>query len=338
MSTSRRITHVVRSDAFAGVERYICDTVTELAARGWDVSVVGGDPSAMRGALPAQIRVEPADTTARVSRALRSLGHVDLVHAHMTAAELGVAPLKGRAFDALVSTRHFTGSRGTSLGGRATAGYISRRLDRQIAISQYVADHIETPSTVLHHGVPRSVRTPTERSRTVVLLQRLQPEKDTATAVRAWAHSELASEGWQMRVYGTGAEQSQLRALASDLGVAESVTFHGFTSDPRGVLASAGLLLATAPAEPFGLSVVEAMAERTPVIAADGGAHRETLGPDAVYFTPGNAAEAGSLLRAWAKSPNRLPYGQLLQERHGELFTIQAHVDRLENLYREVLR
>ena len=41
----------------------------------------------------------------------------------------------------------------------------------------------------------------------------------------------------------------------------------GFVDDPTQLLAQTGVLLAPAPDEPFGLTVVEAMARATPVIA-----------------------------------------------------------------------
>lgn len=330
----RRVTHVVRSHGFAGVERYVCDTVAELARRGWDATVIGGDPELMRAALPEQVGFLPASSTTEVARALWACGPVGVLHTHMTAAEAAALPFKGVRFERWVTTCHFARPRGRSAPGRAVSPLIRRRVDVQVAISRFVADAIDGPSVVIHNGVPSSVQPPLERDRTVVMMQRLEAEKDTATGLRAWALSGLAEAGWRMRIFGRGAELGALERAASDLGVAGSVTFEGFVADPRRALAEAGILLATAPAEPFGLSVVEAMAEAAPVVAADGGAHPETLGSLGVLFSPGDADSAASALRMLATDADeRQRIGLMLRARHGELFTVGRHVTRLESTY-----
>jgi glycosyltransferase involved in cell wall biosynthesis len=335
VTTARRTAvHVVRSDSFAGVERYICDTVTELDRRGWGVTVVGGDPAQMRSLLPASVAVCPAVTTLGAARALWSLGGVDIVHTHMTAAEAAAATLPPQRYGRWVTTRHFASTRGASLLGRAASPLVRSRVDQQVSISQYVADAIGEPSVVIHNGVPRSIQPVSDRHRTVVMMQRLQPEKDTSTGIHAWALSKLAADGWRLQIFGRGDERDQLETLASSLGVAESVSFEGFQPEPRRLLSTAGMVLATAPTEPFGLSVVEAMAEGAPIVAADGGAHRETLGNTAVLFAPGDAAEAGRALRSVAlDSAARHSLGSQLRARYEERFTVEGHVDQLEAVY-----
>ena len=45
------VVHVVVTDAFAGVERYVCQVANGLAARGHRVEVVGGEPARMAAEL-----------------------------------------------------------------------------------------------------------------------------------------------------------------------------------------------------------------------------------------------------------------------------------------------
>ena len=326
-----RVTHVVATSAFAGVERYVCDAVSELHDRGWSVEVLGGDPSAMQRYLPDGVTHLPCSTAADVVRTLWRRP-TDLVHAHMTAAEAAAAPLKGLRFGRLVSTRHFPQARGSSALGRLARPLIERRLDAQIAISQFVASAIDGQSILVPNGVPSSRRAPQPRDRTVVVMQRLEAEKDTALALRAYASAGLAEDGWALRICGRGAQEQALRTLAGGLGI--EVDFAGFITDPRPVLATAGIVLATAPAEPFGLAVVEAMAEAAPVVASDGGAHPETLGPASRLFPVGDVAAAAAALRTLASDRvGAETYGHTLQQRQRSLFTIERHVDRLEDVY-----
>lgn len=327
------VVHAVRSDAFAGVERYIVDVASELYPRGWRVTVIGGDPRRMRVELPAGVQHVPARTTLDVLRQLHRVTDADIIHAHMTAAEVPAAVLKGRA--RLVVTRHFAARRGRSLLGRLARSFVARRVDVQIAISHFVAEHVDGPSTVIHSGVRSAADpTPVDRAPIVLMLQRLEPEKDTATAIHAWAKSRLAEQGWQLLIHGRGSEQGMLETLASTLGVSHSVIFAGYTEDPYAALARASILLATTPAEGFGLTVVEGMAAGTPVVASSSGAHQETLGGLGVYFAAGDrAACAEALLTLSADDAGRASLGALLQNRQQALFSVGVHVDALEQLY-----
>src|SRR4051794_40469300 len=108
MAPKLRVTHVVRSDAFAGVERYICGAATELAARGHEVCVIGGATSRMRQELGGSVSHVPAARIYLVARALvGDGGSRDIVHVHMTAAELAALAASPLSPASIVSTRHF---------------------------------------------------------------------------------------------------------------------------------------------------------------------------------------------------------------------------------------
>jgi len=255
----------------------------------------------------------------------------------MTAAELAAA-LRTRAVGGrLVVTRHFAAPRGDSLPGRLAARLIERRMDLQIATSRFVAESTASKSVVLHNGV-RVSDDRAARGRVVVMLQRLEREKDTATAIRAWAFTELGQSGWRLVVHGSGSEERSLHRLCSAVGVRDTVDLAGFTDDPRTALRGAEIMLTTAVADSFGLAVVEAMSEGTPVVATNAGAHPETLGADGAFFEVGDAEGcAAALTRLAASDCKRRATGDRLRERQRELFTIDAHIDRLEALYSEQL-
>jgi glycosyltransferase involved in cell wall biosynthesis len=330
------IAHVVRSDAFAGVERYVCVVSNALADRGHRVAVVGGDPERMRHELRETVEHAPASSTPRVFRALAAKGRLAIVHAHMTAAE--TAALAARPWNRapVVSTRHFPDRRGRRIPA-ALSGLIRRRLAKQIAISRFVAGGIGEPSVLLPNGVPH--RSPAAlESPTVLMMQRLEPEKEPELGLRAWARSGLAAQGWQLAIAGDGRLMSSVRSLAAELDVGDSVQLLGSVTDTDSVLGSASIFLAPAPAEPFGLAVVEAMARGIPVVAAEGGAHLETLGASGFLFPPGDVAGAAECLIALAEDRSaRLAEGERLRRRQQQLFSLDRHVDALEDLYASAL-
>src|SRR5436190_13872100 len=240
------VVHVVTTDKFAGVERYVCNTAAELARRGWDVTVIGGDARHMPSALGRDVAWLPGATLLESLRSLLKIGRRDICHAHMTFGEavaMVAAPLHRSA---MVSTRHFAARRGSNPLGRIVAPLISASLDRQIAVTDFVAKNIERPpETVIRNGIPSLPRLWQASCRVVLVLQRLEREKDTFTALRAWRESGMFEESWSLRVVGDGAERAALESWVATEGV-RGVIFAGWTSDVEGELARAGMLLAPA--------------------------------------------------------------------------------------------
>ena len=125
--------------------------------------------------------------------------------------------------------------------------------------------------------------------------------------------------------------------LVDRMGCRESVEFAGQVADTDGLLRAAAILLAPAPAEPFGLSVVEAMSHGLAVVAASGGAHVETVGEAGLLFPPGEVVAAADALRLLAEDPLLLrSVGHALRHRQQERFSLALHLDRLESLYRSL--
>ncbi|MCU1459185.1 MAG: glycosyltransferase [Actinomycetia bacterium] len=335
-----RVVHVVATDAFAGVERYVTTVTRELAARGHEVTVVGGDQVRIGEALAGSgAHCVEGGRVHEAARALLRVGRgADLLHLHMTAAESAALMTWPLVRTPAICTRHFAARRGSSAAGHVAALLIPRRLSLQIAISRFVAASAGGGTVTILNGVPDAPATD-PASHTVLVVQRLEREKHTHEALVAWAASGLADDGWELLIAGHGAERSSLEEAGRRLQL-RNVTFLGARPDVADLRARAGMVLATAPAEPFGLSVVEAMAAGLPVVAADGGAHVETVGavrPDHLY-APGAPDECAVLLRRLAGSLDlRRAAGTELRAFQQASLGVARHVDALEASYREVL-
>lgn len=338
-----RIVHAVRSDGFAGVEQYVGQLAVAQDASGHEVAVIGGDPAMMARVLGGVgIRHRPAATALDVMRAVDAERRCDLLAVHMTAAEAASA-LAVRAWRVpVVSTRHFGLRRGRSLPARCARGLIAARVAAQIAISDYVAARIEGASTVVHTGVPsRPDAVPASaRERSVLVAQRLEPEKRTEDAIRAFALAGLGDAGWRLDIAGQGSQRARLETLTTTLGISGSVHFLGRRSDVPDLMSVAGMVLATCDIEGLGLTVLEAMAAGTAVVAVAAGGHLETLGgvAEAALYQPGDLTGAGHLLAGLgASEPDRDRYGAVLQARQRAQFTIEAQAAATEAVYRSVL-
>jgi glycosyltransferase involved in cell wall biosynthesis len=171
------------------------------------------------------------------------------------------------------------------------------------------------------------------------VLQRLEHEKDTFTALRAWRKSRMFEEGWTLRIVGDGAERSDLEAWVAASGV-PGVVFTGWQSDVTSEFARAGILLAPAPSDSFGFAVLEAISAGVPVVASAAGGHLETVGrlPEAALFPPGDVGAARAALRALLSDAVRAAASAAGRKLVQAEFTIERHVGRLLPEYEAAMR
>ncbi|HLX33029.1 MAG TPA: glycosyltransferase family 4 protein [Gaiellaceae bacterium] len=330
-----KVVHVVTTRRFAGVERYVADVALETAAHGWSVTVVGGNPAAMRRTLDGDARWLPGANPWQAFASLARAGRADVCHVHMTNAEvvgLAARPLHRAP---VLATRHFAAPRGKSRLGGALAPWIARGLARQIAVSEYVAGQLEAwPDSVLPNAVRARPLLWRPESRVVLVLQRLEPEKDTLTALRAWQESHLADEGWTMRVVGDGSERPALEQWVAEHGV-PGVEFAGWSDEPDGELARASVLLAPGGHDSSALAVLEAMSAGVPVVAAAAGGHLESIGRIEAMpsFAPGDATGAASGLLALRDDAFRAELSRRVRAAAAERITLPEHVERLLDEY-----
>lgn len=324
------IVHVVCTDAFAGVERYVRNSAVNLREAGCRVTVVGGAESAMRAPLSASdLNWMPGRT---VPEALRSLRRVDLpevINTHMTQADLAGVMIGALRHIPVVSTRHFASSRGSHPISRLVSSGIQRRMTDQIAISRFVSQNIEGENTVVYTGVADAEPVNDSREPLVLVLQRLEAEKHTEVALRAWAQVEDRS-GWRMAVAGEGSELEQLRILTRTLGIEDSVDFLGFQTDVDTLLRRASILLAPTPREGLGLAVIEAMAQGLPVVASGTGGHLESVGEvaGAALFGPGDDTGAARQVTRLIRDPaERERYGGALRQRQRSAFSTHGQTE-----------
>jgi glycosyltransferase involved in cell wall biosynthesis len=338
-----RVAHVCCTDAFAGVERHVSELAAAQAAAGHAVLIVGGQQDQMVLAAGPEVTVRPG---ARIDIALRSLTRLpfrpEVINVHMTAAEVTLAIAPQLRTVPVVSTHHLAAARGSRRRTRVLIRLAARRISAQLAVSDYVAAHIDGASTVVLSGVrPESDRVPAlARESTVLVAQRLETEKRTDLALHAFARSGLLETGWRLQIVGDGSLRPELERLARALRIVSVVDFLGHRSDVHELMNAAGMLLATGPHEAFGLSVVEAMARGLPIVASRSGAHLETVGstPGAALFTVGDAADAARLLGDLAGDAQRRDaYGAALQDAQRRRFTVERQSRDTDAVYRSVL-
>lgn len=112
----------------------------------------------------------------------------------------------------------------------------------------------------------------------LAVVNRLDPEKNTALLLRALAHLRPAHPEARLWVVGDGPERHPLQALARELGVADAVAFWGERHDVASLLrhVRAGALVPQAN-EGLSNTILEYMAASLPVLATNCGGNRELV-------------------------------------------------------------
>lgn len=111
-----------------------------------------------------------------------------------------------------------------------------------------------------------------EFSARILVVSRLEPEKDVETAIRIFA--EYAPVTACLIIVGDGTAQQSLQALSELLQVERRIFFEG-TKDPAPYYKRADLVLSTSRYEGYGLVIAEALSAEKSVLSTDVGAARE---------------------------------------------------------------
>lgn len=184
------------------------------------------------------------------------------------------------------------------------------RRRRFIAISESSRDDLvrrgirASRIRVSHCGIraPR-VEGPPIRARAarVAYVGRLEPYKRVDVLLHAMARVRDAVPAADLVVIGRGSERGRLEALARDLGLEASTRFTGFVSDDErdALLAQARVCVCASEKEGWGLTVIEANALGTPVVASDAPGLRDSVhhGETGFLVEPGDAGAFAARVR-----------------------------------------
>jgi glycosyltransferase involved in cell wall biosynthesis len=284
-----RILQVCSVTTFGGGERHLADLSHALADLGHEVyaASVPGSPLwaelsfLTKGSTLALSRLNYVKNLIGLTGFVRAHG-IEIVHAH-AARDYHLAALAVRLASRgrLVLTRHaLFPLREINRPFLSGAG-------RVIAVSQAVAESLRRSGviesskvTVVHNGIDterfaRSVAAAGagDFPNLVGTVGHLAPIKGHDVFVRAAALISARRRGVRFVVIGEDKSPQMgyrkfLERLIAELGLSGSVQMPGWQDDIPGLLSSFTLFVSAARSEPFGLSIVEAMAAGLPVVAA----------------------------------------------------------------------
>jgi len=244
--------------------------------------------------------------------------------------------------------------------------YTYSRLARVLAISevihQNVLDTTPTPPErviTLHDAIDEEVFDParadgmhvrrefgyTPDTIVVGFVGRFSPGKGHEELLQAAATVHAARPEVRFLVVGEASAGEEpyaesIRQMSARLGLDGIVTFAGFRRDTPDVMASFNILAFPSHAESFGVVLIEAMAMGLPVVSTncDGVLDIVRDGETGLFVHPRASDElAAALIRLIDSRDLRSRLGAAGRRRALDLFGRKSQIDRLEQIYREVL-
>ncbi|MGE5639488.1 MAG: glycosyltransferase [Clostridia bacterium] len=227
-----------------------------------------------------------------------------------------------------------------ALASRAAVRLLYRHADALIALSAELGAELrllgvpERKISIIPNAVPQLVTTPTAAAPFegpyVLACGRLEPQKDHATLIRAFAR--ISNRSLRLVILGEGSQRASLLQLARELGVAERVHLPGFVARPLAWYAHAALFVHTARWEGFPNAVSEALACRLPVVATDSQSGVRLLldgGRFGALVPVGDAAAVAQAMDAVLSGEKRFPDPAAYLARFDRASVVQRYLDVL---------
>lgn len=166
----------------------------------------------------------------------------------------------------------------------------------------------------------------------------LRPEKGIDTLIRAFA--TVQQPGVKLLIVGSGPEEAKLRALCTQLGVAEACHFEPATNNVAEWLGKIDIFVLPSRFEALSNSLMEAMACGCCPVASRVGGNSELVehGESGLLFRADDVAElAGQLQELWTDGPRRKRLAAAAATRMSTQFTSENFIRAMQGIYESVL-
>lgn len=125
--------------------------------------------------------------------------------------------------------------------------------------------------TVIPNPVANDIPEPCkgERTKRVVSVARLQPQKNHKLLINAFHDFVKAHSEYELHLFGIGELEAELKKEAGRLGIESKVFFRGFCSNIKEEIRNSAMFVLSSDYEGISNSMAEAMAAGLPVISTD---------------------------------------------------------------------
>jgi phosphatidyl-myo-inositol alpha-mannosyltransferase len=268
----------------------------------------------------------------------------DVLHLHEPMTPTICVACLAVATTPIVATHHASGDLGWMRFGTPLWGFLLRRIDHRIAVSEQARASVARWLPGAYEVIPNGVLIPDDaeagqREHTIVFAGRHEPRKGLHVLLRAWPDIRRRT-GARLRV--AGADPLAVRLLLARLRVPDDgIEILGFLAQDElteEFRRTKALVAPSLGGESFGMVLTRAFACALPVVASDIPGYREVITDEtAVAVAPGDPqllteAVAGLL----ADEPRRQAMGAAARELALDRYAWSDIARRLEEIYETV--
>ncbi len=172
------------------------------------------------------------------------------------------------------------------------------------------------------------------------ILARLDPVKDIATLLRAFALAQRRVPNIKLIIGGEGDDMSMLKALAKELGIEKSVGFLGWITDVPAFFSCCDIDVLCSISESFPYSILEGVREGCAVITSDVGGMRDLIqnGENGYIFAPKDVDAFAEYIVDLAKNPaKRADFAAKLFETASSKYSLESMSSTQTAIYSRLL-
>ena len=370
-----RVMHIQKISGIYGSEHHLAMLLPALVRRGFDVHfLIMHPPDAAfpeycekHRAAGVDVSTVPIGSHAdpgafRAVRRAVAAGHYDIVHTHLIHGDLyGIPAARSAGVRRIISTKHGYDNYEKPSKLYRLDGLVCRNANRVITISDALQDYVHKVEGIpmgrmatVYYGIEtermlaEADAAPFDRAAhglapedfLIATVGRLVPVKGHPVLLEAMQGVAHQHPGARLLVIGDGPLRTELEARVRELDIADNVRFLGFRTDVPGILRACGLACYATHGEGFGLGVVEALLQQTPVIAS-----RVMAIPELVYHEQTGllvpprdpAALRDAILHLIENPDKRQDMATRGRQMVLENFTVDVMADRTERIYRAML-
>ncbi len=282
-----KLVHVIPTLSRGGAERLVVDICNKLDRRFFECSIIiFSHNMPLADELHKDVMLHVVNKTKKFdigfNRELKKLLKAikpDVVHTHLSGADVWASRAAKKLSIPVVSTEHSLNSNETKIHNYLKTKSI-KYIDYHIAISQAVANDMslrynikQDKISVIYNGVN------TKRFKEINLVKKLSSKLKVAVIGRLEkekGHEQLINSlleldrgSYHVTIVGEGSLRRDLQALVISYGLSKYIKFIGHHDNISSIYKRNEVIIVPSISEGFGLVAVEAMAAGRVVIAAD---------------------------------------------------------------------
>ncbi len=347
------VLHLINTLDLGGTEHQLVQFIRRSSRPDRHMVVAWAGGYALADQLPMPPAWTPADRgQGRTRRAMEVIPHVreiiregwvDIVHAHLTSAEVLAAMATPLGIPIIASRRGRTPGFEDRTWFRTLQWLTHRRVALMLTNTEELAaftlrrDGSAPPLAVIPNGVDleRFAPAPLPQEPVVAMVANLIDYKRHDLFLHALAAVSAVIPDARAILVGDGPERPALEQLASELGV--SVEFAGRVTDVRPFIERSRVVALTSDHEGLPNAILEAMAMGRPVVARAVGGVGELVRDGREGWLTGSDIEtiADRLARALTPDEGQITMSAAARQR-AEAYSWELVVRRTEDLYRRV--